>query len=418
MNNSITGKIGEFSDTLSKNYLILFIIWPLLALIVAMANYSQKVSKRVVYFFLVYYGLSFVMTNMGADAEEYARRLAINATLPFSDIWQIIGGIYATDTSVDIVEPIISFVVSRFTSHYVVYFAIWAAIFGYFYLRSINLLHNQYRKAPGWNTAILLGFFAITIPITSMNGPRMWTASWVFFLGAYQVIVNRDLRYFFMIYGASLVHFSFLSASIVLTIYYFIGNRNYLYLPLVILSFVLPNILGSLFELASVKLGGGFQSRFDTYTSEDLLLTRQDLYERSHWFIKISSSLLLYYFLFVIAYIKLRFGSLMKGKTESSIYSFLLLFLAFVNFGKTIPSFGSRFQIIFYIFATVYLFLFFLKQPGNKISPLILLGLFPMLLFFAITFRVGSDSINAWIFVPGFGISMFVPGISIGGLLF
>ena len=48
-------------------------------------NYNTKEAKRVVYLFLIYYGLTFVVGNVGNDAERYALSLRQNAELPFSD---------------------------------------------------------------------------------------------------------------------------------------------------------------------------------------------------------------------------------------------------------------------------------------------------------------------------------------------
>jgi len=89
-----------------------------------------------------------------------------------------------------------------------------------------------------------------------------------------------------------------------------------------------------------------------------------------------------------------------------------------VNFGKAIPSFGIRFQIVFFMFATLYVFMSVKKLPGNKIHGLTLLGLFPMILYAVVVFRQGSDSINAWIFMPGLGLPLFVPGLALSELLF
>src|SRR5690606_36196095 len=100
---------------------------------------------------------------------------------------------------------------------------------------------------------------------------------------------------------------------------------------------------------------------------------------------------------------------LMNGKIERNLFSFLLLFLAFVNFGMPIPSFGERFMILFFLFATAYLILYFVKLPGTKLSFLVILGLFPMALYTLIIFRIGTESISAWILSPSFGVPLFAP---------
>lgn len=418
MNKALTGRISPLSENSGKYYLSLFIIWPFVAFISALANYRQREARLVVYFFLIYYGMTFVNSNEAVDAFRYAMTLKNNAELPFSDFFKIVGGLYATDTSVDIVEPLISFIVSRLTSHYSLYFAIWAAIFGFFYLKSIKLLYNRYQENPGWNVAILLGFFVMILPITSISGVRMWTAAWIFFYGAYKVVLNRDPRFLILTLASTLVHWSFLSANIILIIYFFAGNRNLIYLPLTIGSFVLPQLIAPLLQSVSLRLGGGLQNRFENYSSEAYLLAVQESQEQVAWFIRLSSDLLFYYLIFAVLFIRIRFGSLMKEKAEKNLFSFLLLFLAFVNFGMSIPSFGVRFQVLFFLFATLYLFMFFIKRPGTNLSFVVLVGLFPMLLYAVINLRLGLESLSSWLFTPGFGMPYLMPVISVSDLFF
>ena len=140
MNRHYSNKFPLLSVTESKYYFLLFLIWPFIAFITALTNYNTKEAKKVVYLFLVYYGLTFVVGNVGNDAERYAILLRQNAELPFSDFFNIIGGLYGSDTTVDVVQPLISFIVSRFTNHHSILFAAYAALFGFFYLKSINVL--------------------------------------------------------------------------------------------------------------------------------------------------------------------------------------------------------------------------------------------------------------------------------------
>lgn len=418
MNKSSSNQLFRNQLIDSRHYLILFLLWPFLALITALTNYSQKEAKKIVYLFLIYYGLSFVIGNEGMDAARYASWLKATAALPFSDFFKIVGNLYSSDTSVDIIQPLITFIVSRFTGNYRILFAVYAGLFGFFYLKSINLLHNGYRENPGWNSVIYLIFFAVILPITSINGFRMWTAAWIFFYGAYHVIIHRDPKYLLITLGSSLVHFSFLSANVILLIYYFAGNRNLIYIPLAIASFVLPKLMTPIFQSISLRLGGALQSRYMGYSNEEYVLERQESLEQVNWFVTLSQDLIFYYLIIAVIFIYLVNRDLMKEKNEKNLFSFILLLLSFVNFSKAIPSFGSRFQILFLLFATLYVFLYFLKLPGNKLSLLAIAGLFPMALYAAVDFRIGSESINAWIFTPGLGLPLIVPGLSIADLLF
>ena len=395
MSRSYTGAFTGTTLANTRNYLILFILWPFLSFMVAIANFSRKEARNVVYIFIIYYGLTFVNNNMAVDAYRYALELKANSLLPFSDFFKVVGGLYS-DTSVDIAEPLISFIVSRFTSNHGLYFGVWAAIFGFFYINSIGLLYEHYRINQGWNTIILMVFFILTIPVTMISGVRMWTAAWIFFYGAYRVITERNPRFLIVTLSASLVHWSFMSANAILLIYFLAGNRNVIYLPLALSSFVIPQLAAPLFRSIALKMGGGLQQRYTNYSSEGYISAVQEGAAQSAWFIRITSDLVFYYLLIAIAVIQLRHKSLMSGKTESNLFSFLLLFLAFVNFGMPIPSFGERFLVLFFLFATAYLMLYFVKLPGEKIYFLIILGLFPMMLYSLINFRLGTESINAW----------------------
>ena len=400
-------------------YFVTFIIWPFMSFILALLNYRQKEARTVIYFFLIYYGLSFVVnTRFYVDTAGYAEHLRAHAALPFSDFFKIVGGLYS-GTSVDVVEPFISFIVSRFTAQYEVYMGVWAAIFGYFYLKSINEIYNIYSENPGWNGRILMTFFIVIMPITFINGVRMWTAGWIFFYAAYQLIVNNDKRYFLLALFASLVHWSFFSAFVILVIYYIIGNRNYIYFPLAILSFIIPNAILPLFQTISSSLGAAFQSRYSMYTDEQNLLARASIVEDADLIFKITHKFVLYYLLAVILIMQVN-KKIRNDQTrgEKNLYSFVLLFLTFINFGMVIPSLGQRFQIIFFLFATTYVFLLIQKLPVKRINILSIIAIIPILLYSTIIIRQGTESISAWIFTPIFGVPWIAPSLSLADLLF
>lgn len=403
-----------------RHYLLLFILWPFLAFLTALTNFSQKEARKVVYIFLIYYGLNFFigMEGPNVDAIRYAAQLKVYSELPFSDFSKVVGGLYTEDDSVDIYEPLVSFLVSRLTSDYRLLFAVFASVFGFFYLKSIEILYNLYRQNPGVNTLIHLIFFSIILPITTINGVRMWTAAWIFFYGAINVVWYRDARYLLVALSSSLVHFSFLPANVILFIYFLAGNRNFIYLPITLFSFVLPQLISPLITSLSMRLGGSMKARYEGYSTEEYILGSQQEQAQSAWFMQTGNDLVFYYLIISVIIIQIRYRNLMQGKNEVNLFSFLLLLLSFVNFGSVIPTVGNRFKLVFFLFATLYIFMYFLKTNGVKINLLTLIGLFPMLLYAAITLRIGSVSINAWIFTPGLGLPLLVPGISLADLLF
>jgi hypothetical protein len=401
-----------------KKYFILFALWPFMALIIALMNYDRKEARKVVYLFLIYYGLTFFVGHNGMDSARYAQELKTISMLPFTDFFKVVGGLYTHDDSVDIYEPLVSFIVSRFTSDHRVLFGVFAAVFGFFYLKSVNILYKKYKENPSLNTMIHLIFFAVIIPVTTINGVRMWTAAWIFFYGAYFVIVERNPWYLLVALSSSLVHWSYMTICIVLVIYYLAGNRNFIYLPLAVVSFIVPHLLTPFYKMASLQMGGALEQRYSGYTSKGHIQEIQNASEQTAWFVDTSNNLIFYYIIALMLFIFYANKNSTKTQTEKNVFSFSLLLLAFVNFGKPIPSFGNRFQIVFLLFGVMYVFFYFLRLPSNRIKMLTWLGMFPMLLYAAVQFRIGSETISAWLFTPGFGLPWLVPGVSLASLFF
>lgn len=417
MNKTNTSPSLPSFETHGKYYLVLFLLWPFLAFLSALMNYSQKEARKVVYFFLIYYGLTFVIGDLGVDAERYAENLIYTARLPWSEFFAIFSGLYS-ESALDVVEPIVTFFVSRVTTNHGVLFGVWAAIFGFFYLKSINLLYAEYQKNPGWNAQIYLIFFFMIIPITAVSGIRMPIAAWIFFYGAYNAILYRKAWYLLLALSASLMHWSFLTANAILLIYFFAGNRNIIYLPLVVLSFVRPRLIAPVFQALALFSGGEIENRYEGYSNELYIEGIEESYEGASWFLDLSNNLIFYYLLGALFLIQLFNRKHMQDKMDRNLFSFLLLFLAFVNFGLVIPTFGGRFQLVFFLFATLYIFRYSVKLPSGRLDILTWLGLFPMALYSAVIFRVGLESINVFLFSPIFGVPLLAPAVSIAKYLF
>ncbi len=351
------------------------------------------------------------------DSAGYAEKLIKTAALPFADILRIVDGFFS-GTTVDIIEPLSRFLISRFTNDPTVYFAFWTGLMGFFYLKTISLLHDRCLVYKNWTSYIVLGFFICIAPITTITGIRMPTAMWIFFYGAYHVVLYRDKRYLLLTLSACLVHWSFATANAVLFIYYFVGNRNIIYIPLTVLSFIVPNLLAPVFKTLANSAGGAVQNRYKGYSNKDYVASMQDSYEGASWFLILFENLIMYCLLAIIIIIQLRYRHIMKSKSERNLFSFTLLFLSFANFGKIIPSFGGRFSVVFYLLATLYIYIFTTKQRTGVFNFVKLIGIFPMLLFSAVQFRIGSESINTWIFYPGLGLSKLISELSLTELLF
>lgn len=408
----------RFEASSGTSFFILFLIWPFLAFLIALTDYTRKESRAVVFFFLVYYGLTFVSDNILMDSYRYVETWQFYAGLPMKDIFRAISGYYFHSASVDFAAPLIAFLISRFTESHHVFFAAFAAIFAFFYLRSFNFLYDQYREKPNWNAWIFMTFSLVVIPITSLSVLRMWIAAWIFFYGTYQVLQTHKFKYVLLALSACLMHWSFMTLSVLLIGYYFAGNRRRLYTPLAIASFFVSQFLGPVLEFLALFFGGGIGARVEGYTSESHALVYQEWLASNSWFLILGQNLIWYFFIFAIVAIRVFRWDYMRGKLEENWYNFLLLLFTLVNLGHSIPDFGMRMQNIFILFASVYVFFYFKNLGEKKLKLLSYLSLFPLVLYLVIQFRMGMDSMNAWLFAPGFGIPLLDPGLSLTELLF
>ena len=98
--------------------------------------------------------------------------------------------------------------------------------------------------------------------------------------------------------------------------------------------------------------------------------------------------MLFYYFLGVSIFIYFINRTKENTPQEKSLFSFILLFLSFINFAKVIPSFGGRFEVVFFMFAALLVFLHLIKQQSNKLHVFTIAGIFPMLLYSGLGQRV------------------------------
>jgi len=404
--------------TSGTSYLILFIIWPFLAFLMALADYSRKESRMVVYFFLVYFGMTFVSDSVIMDSYRYVEALRFYASLPFRDMFKVVSGYYFYSAAVDFAESFISFMISRVTQSHHVYFAVFAAIFAVFYLRSFNLLYDRYREKPNLNAWIFMAFTLVIIPITNLSVLRMWIAAWIFFYGTYKTLETHEFKYVLFALSACLMHWSFMILNLVLIAYYFAGNRPRIYAPVAIASFFVPRIIEPVIYFIVQTFGGGLGARVEGYTSESHALEYQDWLASNSWFLVLSDNLIWYFFIFAVVVIRVFDRDKVKGKLEENWYNFLLLIFTLVNLGRSLPNFGMRMQNLVILFASVYVFFYFKNLSDKKLKFLTYVGLFPLLLYTMIQFREGADSISAWLFTPGFGLPLLDPGLSLAELIF
>lgn len=119
------------------------------------------------------------------------------------------------------------------------YFVIVAAIYGYFFSKSVFLILHK----PGIlrKNYLLIGFVVVFLLIRNLEGlqaVRMWTGMWVLFYASLQYIETKKVKYFILLFGAPFIHLGFLPILVVV-------------LPTLLFPFLNTRLIAALFVLSS-----------------------------------------------------------------------------------------------------------------------------------------------------------------------
>ena len=375
-----------------NNAIVLFFLSPILGVIQAFKHYKEVWAKNSVWFFVVFYGFTMYRPE-AMDSNRYVERLKFLYNAPVN--WDSFASSFYSDegTTLDIYQPLVTYVMSLFTNSGNLLFAVFGIVFGYFFSRNIWLLLD-YTKGKKMNAAlwILLASFACVIGFWELNGVRMWTAAHIFFYGAFQFLVNRKKNGLLIACSCVLVHFSFVLPIAILVFY------NFVKLPWKLLYFA---FIASFFvsELNIHFIGdllGNYAPEFllpkvKTYTSDEYVDTLAEA-PLVNWYV-------VYYlkcvgwaiFVMISSIYFSSIASIKSDKSFSNLFGFTLLFLTIGNFMSLLPS-GTRYLTIARLFAMALLFLYYLWYE-SKLYRKHLLFVTPFLVFFLIiSIRVACET--------------------------
>ncbi|RCX05691.1 EpsG family protein [Schleiferia thermophila] len=397
---------------ISLGHLVMFLIWPFAVFVRSLRRYRIPQSKTIFWLFCIYFGLVFIVAENyvgSADSARYALQLKElhRESFSFSALVELI---YSEVGYVDIYQPLLTWIVASFTNNPKVLFALFAAVFGFFYVQNLWMVLNskQIRFSPLLFLFVLA--LALTNPIWNINGARMWTATHIFLYGVLHIYLNQNKKGYLWAAASILVHFSFLFPVALLIAYAFIPkNATILFVFFVSTSFVneinyegLREVLGFLPET--------FQPRVRGYTNEQYAEQMRASIEELSWHVRFAD----YCQKFVLyLWTILAFAFYDKwSKNLPKIKNLFLLGLFIGGFAKIaglVPS-GGRFLVLSnFIFCMVFIFLIaeftvfrFKVQWAKQITYL------PLTFYLIFAFRTGMDYYGPLLFVgnPLFALVM------------
>lgn len=390
----------------------LFWIFPLAALVSALRNFKVPKSKNIVWLFIVFYGFTFVFSSKELDSDRYVKDLKVFHQSQVSDLSGFGKLLYSTETNyVDVLQPFITFLVSRFTDNGRILFAVFGVVFGFFYTRNLWFLFSVVKSRLRREAIPFLVLFAFVIAIWQINGFRFWTAAHVFIYGFFLWLQGRKVRGGTFCVISVFVHFSFIFLVLIMSLYVLVGNRLVWLFLIYISSFLVTQLSLDVFKPVSDAMPAAFQERSDRYTSDVYLkaLNKTRKERPGNWYVRGRIVALSYCLNILLTFLMVWHRKTLKdNRFVLQSLSFGLLMASTLNLISALPSSG-RFYFVFYMLVLAALFV--LVQTVDKpvipqwlMVPALLITIF----YVTVEIRVGFDTTGIFTIVGNPMIAPFV----------
>lgn len=371
---------------------LLFLFWPFLSFIIALRNFGDRQARKVVIAFFAFFGFTLNLTRESMDGFKHAKQFAEFNKMDYDAFSTVVYNYFTklggSDT-LDIYTLVVNFLISRFTDSYHFVFLFHALLYAVFSVKLFGFLYDEFEEGLNKNSRLFFVLLFFLLPINNVHGVRFPIATVLYVYGTYQYLRTEDRKHLIWCGGAVLVHFSFVLAFALNAAFSLLGNRNKIYLAILGLSYVAPGLFASYLTSFQTGIGEGVEEKIAGYTRDEYIKARNAAIEGRNWYAKYRIPLLqytLYAVIFVINFVqKRRFE---HDRLQENLLSFMILLLAFVNFGMSIDSLGNRFLIIWFVFAAIFLFRFFQLNYSPTFDKFTIVLAFPVVLWMVVQTRV------------------------------
>ncbi|WP_441000163.1 EpsG family protein, partial [Fodinibius sp. SL11] len=327
---------------------ILFLIWPFLALASAFKNYSSSWGKNILWAFVAFYGFAFAIgaESVDSDITRYVQEVEYLHGIDMSPADAI--EYYKKSGEVDVLRTFIAVTVSRVTGSQAVLTLIYGIIFGFFFSRNIWFVLERLEGKIKPITILLIACLFLIIPIWKMNGFRFWTAAHIFIYGLLPFLFDNKKGKILFCFLSLLVHFAFLVPVAILLSYLIAGNRLVIYFIFFLATFFITEInLTAFNNIIDNYAPEIIQERSSSYRGEDKVEAYRDGVEKDTVWYAIWYGRALGWsvmgFLIVLFWQGKAFFE--NNRRWKSLFSFVLLFCGIANLFSSLPS-GGRYSSI------------------------------------------------------------------------
>lgn len=360
-----TDSIGAFSkkntETIKGNKVYIYFIFaisPFLSLLIAVKNYHNSWNKNIVWLFIAFYAYHFIPANEGVDILSYIERF-YNYRFADYSIEQLVISLYSEGSrTVDLLEPLLSYSLSKVTDNHRILLLSYGIIYGYFYSRNLWYFIGHLKGKIKSQTIIILLLLLVTIGIWNINGFRFWCGAHIYIYAAYNFIILRKTKGVIFLILAPLMHIGLLLPVIIAILYKLIRVPiRILFLTFLFTFFLMELDLEIVRNIISDYAPSFLQQKLTTYTSEVYIETVDEKLQNYSVTFHISKYIGLIIKLFFIFLLYLNHKTI-KDKSIFYCFTFYLFYGIFANLINQIPS-GGRYESIgsFLLYGTILIFI-------------------------------------------------------------
>jgi hypothetical protein len=356
----------------NKAYLfIIFLMSPVIALIYAVKNFSNKRYHVIILMFAFLYGYTFLIIP-DSDSVRYQFYYQGVAQYTWPDFLYQILNVYSDSTGYsDIYMLSLSFLCTRFDANFQIFMGIHSVI--YFSLLigiAITILENISKFDYKRYLVYFIGALTLYSLATGIIGIRFPIGVMVFSYFTLKYIFSNKLKYVILGGLSFLCHISLVPVCLGLLLFYLLsfvkGFRLKLFFVLLFLI-TLTNI--NITDVAEGVDSDVITDKVGSYTNEDFIKGREDHTKKWNWYVQLR---MVAGYNFLIAALFLSRLKIFKLKTNETINKFFLLTLIFLGiavFNSTyLDSISNRYNHFFNFICLLYLFFLFSFNKTTRLS--------------------------------------------------
>lgn len=328
--------------------LTLFLINPFLSAISSLKNIRDGVSHRILYLWFLVFGIGFCAVSEAADSFRYVEDFMLESRYSFAQYMAEIREYLTFESNIkDIYTLSVNYFVGRFSDNYHWTYLIYAAVFGYFYIKSLKIFLRHQQVTNDVVFYVLLFMFCYSNPIYNINGVRFWTSAWIGVYVALNLFVEKDYKKIPLLVLMPLIHGSSVIWVAIMGVAYLLRRFQIVVIVLYIASsFVSAVSYLDILNDYSYMLPQFMQNQIWSYTESEMALERlagHSVYGKAYADFLIA---LPGYFQILLSYLLIINRNVInQDKDAGRLLTTMLALAAVTNFLSGIPSMG-RFQAL------------------------------------------------------------------------